>query len=593
MPASTPLPSSLSSRGLRRLLQLLLTYRWHTLGGLAGVVVSDVVQLSVPWVTKTVVDRLEARSVEASELLAWGALVLFLGLLSFLSKQLWRRLILGASKRVEADLRHKLLEKTLGMTMGQAQATEAGKFMALASNDIPAVGQALAFGVIAFFDSIFITLVASALMFQLSPVLTAWALLPFPLLGLFLAISMRLIYSRWDAAQQTLEEVTEKVRESLLGMRTLRAFVQRSGDLTSFERRNDRYFQAMMDYVRVDATFSPLVLLFAGSSSAVLIYVGGGQVLAGQLSLGSLAAFIGYLSILTWPMIAAGWMLVLLQRGSASIDRLDQILEAPSEAPHQGAPAPRGGVLEVRHLTFSYPRGGPVIQDWSLTCRPGQVIALVGPVGSGKSTLFRLLQALETPPPGTLWVDGQDLTDLGKEEVRKLFAPVAQEPFLFSDTIANNLRLGAAQATEEELRQAVALADLEDDLALFPLGLETELGERGISLSGGQRQRAALARAWLKAAPFLLLDDTLSAVDTLTEQRILRHLKEQPGAVARGILIVSHRLSAVRDADEILVIDQGRVVDRGRHEELAARPGLYAELLQHQNAQEAADARAR
>jgi ATP-binding cassette subfamily B protein len=571
----------LSQRGLRRLAQLLLTYRWHTLGGLVGVIITDAVQLSVPWITKVVVDRLEARTIDAPELMRWGGLVLLLGAVSFLSKQLWRHLILGASKRIEADLRRQLLDKTLAMTMEQARVTEAGKFMSLASNDIAAVGQALAFGMIAFFDTVFITTVAGLLMYQLSPALTGWALLPFPILGLFMAVSMREIYTRWDKAQQSLEGLTEKTRESLSGMRTLRSYVQHQGDVKAFEKKNQVYLDDMMSYVRVDATFPPLILLFAGSSSAVLLYFGGKLVLAGTVSVGSLAAFIGYLAILTWPMIAAGWMLVLLQRGSASMDRLDHILTAESEPPHQGDKAPSFGTLEVRNLNFAYERGGAVLKDWSFTCRPGQVIGIVGPVGSGKSTMLGLLKALLPVPAGSIFVDGRDISTLGKTAVRRLFSPVAQEPFLFSDTIANNLRLGHAGASDEELGQAIEVADLTADLAQFPKGMDTELGERGISLSGGQRQRAALARAWLKPSPFLLLDDTLSAVDTLTEQRILQHLKDQ--RERRGVIVVSHRMSAVKEADEILVTRDGAIVDRGTHSELAARPGLYADLLKLQD----------
>ncbi len=579
--------SQISSSGLRRLLSLLMTYRWHTVIGLLGVITADSVQLAVPWITKTVVDRLEAGTIASPELLRWGGLVLLLGLLSFLSKRMWRLLILGASKRIEADLRRRLLDKTLAMTMGQARTTEAGKFMSLASNDIPAVGQALAFGLISFFDSIFITAVASVLMFRLSPTLTAWALLPFPLLGLFLAVSMKLIYKRWDDVQQASEVLTEKTRESLLGMRTLRSYVQFEGDLRAFEEKNAAYYTQMMRYVRVDSSFPPLILLFAGSSSAVLIFVGGRLVLEGAVSVGSLAAFIGYLAILTWPMIAAGWMLVLLQRGCASMDRLEEILGSESEPPHHESTGPREATLEVRDLTFSYREGAaPALQSWSLTCRPGQVIGIVGPVGSGKSTLLRLLKALEPVPAGAVFLDGQDISGWDKTRIRRLFSPVPQEPFLFSDTIANNLRLGHGSASDDELWQAVTVADLAADLKQFPQGMETELGERGISLSGGQRQRAALARAWLKPSPFLLLDDTLSAVDTLTEQRILQHLKAQREQHRRGVIVVSHRLSAVKDADEILVTRDGAVIDRGTHGELLSREGLYADLWKLQESEE-------
>lgn len=570
-----------SSRGLRRLFELLAIYRWRTLGGLAAVVVTDLVTLVVPWITKLLVDQLEARSISERELVGWGALILALGVLSFLAKKLWRHLILGASKQIEADLRSQLLDKTMAMTSAQARATESGKFLSLASNDIPAVGQALAFGIIALFDAVFVTAVASVMMFHLSPTLTRWALLPFPILGIVMTVAMGLIYRRWDQAQESLESLTEKTRESLSGIRTLRSYVQSRGDIASFSEKNGQYLEKMMSYVRVDASFNPFILLLAGSSTAVLLRVGGGLVLQGQLTVGDLAAFIGYLGLLTWPMIAAGWMLVLLQRGSASIDRLDKVLGHPGESQTSSPSIEKEATLEVRNLTFTYPGATkPSLVDWSFVCRPGQTLGIVGPVGSGKSTLIRLLLALETIPPESIFVNGQDLSTLEHRSIRQYFSPVLQEPFLFSDTIANNLRLGHGEATEEQLEAAVRAADLWNDLSLFPKGLETELGERGVSLSGGQKQRAALARAWLKPSPILLLDDTLSAVDTLTEQRILQKFQEQSSG--RGLILISHRLSAVKNADEILVTRAGKILDRGTHRELASRPGLYQELLKRQ-----------
>lgn len=543
--------------------------------------VSDLVQLSLPWITKTVVDRLESSQITAPELYRWGALMVFLALSSYLAKQVWRHLILGAARSTENRLRSKLLDKTLSLTMKSAQGMESGKFMALASSDIPAVGQALAFGVIAFFDSLFITAVAFFLMYRLSPPLTLYTLIPFPLLALLMVVSLRLIYRRYDRSQQSLEALTEKTRESLSGMRTLRAYVQREGDLRAFQQRNFDYRERVLEYVKVDATFGPLILLFAGSSSGLLLYFGGKLVIEGGIGVGTLAAFVGYLGLLTWPMIAAGWMLVLLQRGSASIARLDEVLTAESEVV-QLPPLLSKGSLEVKSLTFSYPDGTVAIEDWNLTLPPGHSVGIVGPVGSGKSTFLRVLLALETVPEGSLFLAGSDLAHHSPESVRSRFSYVSQEPFLFSDTIRNNLLMANPEATAEQIEEAVRLAALTEDLNQFPDGLETMLGERGISLSGGQRQRTALARALLKQAPILLLDDTLSAVDTVTESQILSHLSEEQKSRGQSAVIVTHRLSAVTQADEILVVNNGRIEDRGTHEELSSREGLYRELLSHQ-----------
>lgn len=553
--------------------------------GLLAIVVSDLVQLALPWISKSVIDRLEAVSITKPELYLWGAMMVLLAATAFVAKQVWRHLILGASKKIENQLRQQLLEKTLSLSLKAAHKLESGKFMALASSDIPAVGQALAFGVISFFDSLFITAVAFTLMFRLSPTLTGYTLVPFPVLAVIMTLSLRIIYRRYDKVQSSLEDLTEKTRESLSGMRTLRSYVQREGDVEDFQQVNLDYRQRMLHYVKVDAVFSPLILLFAGSSSGVLLFFGGRLAVDGQLGVGTIAAFVGYLGLLTWPMIAAGWMLVLLQRGTASIGRLEESFEAESE-PDELPELPGGSNLVVRDLTFRYPDGTLALDGWNVTVKPGQTLGIVGPVGSGKSTFLRLLLKLEDIPHNALFLDTNDLSAYSAESVRSRMSYVSQEPFLFSDTISNNLRLARPEATIAELERSVELAALTEDLSKFPRGLETELGERGVSLSGGQKQRTALARALLKRAPFLLLDDTLSAVDTVTETRILKHLKQEQKERGQSAIIVSHRLSAVIHSDEIIVVEKGKIVDRGSHAELSSRPGLYLDLLQHQHDEE-------
>ena len=544
------------------------------------IMVSDSIQLSIPWITKSIIDGLASQTLTQKELYSWTSLIFVFSALMYACKQIWRHLILGAARKVELKLRSELLQKTLSLKNQVAKNTANGKFLALASNDIPAVGQALAFGVAAFFDSIFITFIAFNLMYQLSPTLTAYSIIPFPVLAAFMMMSLRIIYKKWDRVQSSLEELTEKTRESLSGIRTLRAYGQAEGDIQHFHQKSLDYRSKVLSYAQVDALFAPLILLFAGSSSAVLLYFGGQLVIDNSLSIGTLAAFIGYLALLTWPMIAAGWMLVLLQRGTASLARIDEILNAPSENT-EGPILELSSKLLIKNLNFSYPDGTQALYNWSLELKQGQTLGIVGSIGSGKSTFLKLLQLLETPPPNSIFLDGQDISKFSPSSVRANFSYVSQEPFLFSDTIENNLLMAFPQATEQDLNESLGTASLNDDLKLFPDGVQTRLGERGVSLSGGQKQRTALARALLKPTPFLLLDDTLSAVDTITERKIIESLKRN--ASEQSTILVSHRLSAVEQADLIIVIQDGYIVARGTHKELLQEKGLYSELVLHQN----------
>ena len=338
-----------------------------------------------------------------------------------------------------------------------------------------------------------------------------------------------------------------------------------------------------MRFVAVDAFFHPAILLVAGSCVAILLAVGGARVMDGSASLGSFVAFASYLGMLTWPMIAAGWMLTLVQRASASMDRINALLHTREEAGRRSGSAdvPIKGLIEVRALTFSYPgQPGPALRDLSFRTEAGGALGLGGEVGSGKSTVVQLLGRLYDPPAGTLFLDGRDVLDIPLDDLRRAIAYVPQEAFLFSDTIAENLRLAKADAADDELREVCSRAALHEEIQAFPRGYETLLGERGITLSGGQKQRLCLARALLKPAPILVLDDTLSAVDSRTERKILRELRSVAGI--RTLVVISHRVSAVRDLDRILCLRRGAVIQAGTHAELSSVPGFYRDMVELQ-----------
>jgi ATP-binding cassette subfamily B protein len=518
--------------------------------------------------------------------LARQALILFaLALMVASFRFAWRHFFFSMARQAELSLRNRILDHVMTLSTRYFSKTRTGEIMALATNDVESVRQAIAMGFVAGFDASGYALVAIGAMLWLDPVLALWAILPLPLLSVIMAVSLRAIYNRWDAVQSSFEGLTEKTRESMAGMRVLRAYGQEEGDAADFEKSNFDYFTKYMRYVKVDAFFHPAILLLAGSSMAILLGVGGARVIDGRTSIGSFVAFASYLGMLTWPMIAGGWMMSLIQRASASMDRINALLTVTDveETPRADESFSKRakGEIEVRDLTFSFPnQAAPALSNLSFSVPPGASLGIVGEIGSGKSTVAQLLCRIYDPPEGALFLDGSDLIQIPIAALRQNVAYVPQEPFLFSDTIAENLRLSKAEATLEEMRAVCRVAALDDEIMAFPQAYETLLGERGVTLSGGQKQRLCLARALLKPAPVLILDDTLSAVDAEAERRILAGLRDATSG--RTHLVISHRVSAVRDLDAILCLERGRAIQMGTHEELSRAPGFYRQMVELQ-----------
>jgi ATP-binding cassette subfamily B multidrug efflux pump len=474
--------------------------------------------------------------------------------------------------------------------------------MTRATSDVSAVKSLVGFGAVSTAGTSFAFVGAIAAMLAVDPWLTLWAILPYPVL---VAVATRFnttLHARTEAAQEQLGVLSSVVQERLSGMAVVRAYTMEASARAEFERANAEYLKRGLAVARAEAKFSPLTGLVAGTGLLIVLWVGGGEVMAGRLTLGALVAFNGYLAYLAWPTLALGWTLGMLRRGLTSMERIQEIVSAgtplspadvtPTESPAgtalTGSPAdaaptaPPG--IRFSDLTFAYPGREPVLKGVSFGVGPGETVAVVGPTGSGKSTLGLVLARLWEPPAGTVFLGDRDVTTLSRAQVRATIGYVPQEAFLFSRSIEDNVTLGREGVDLTRVREAGAAAGIAGEVEDFAQGWGTVVGERGLTVSGGQRQRLALARALVGDPPVLVLDDVFASVDTAKEEEIIDNLRA--AAAGRTVLMMTHRLRAARAADRIVVLGGGRVAESGQHDELLAAGGLYAELWRIQQIEE-------
>jgi len=573
-------------KNLSPLFPYLKKYRSAYVWGTICVLIMNGVWILFPLVIRRAIDDLRT-GVTLHKLWISAALLLAVAGIKGIFQFLIRWIVIGASREIEFDLRNDMFRHLESLSYSFYQRTRTGDIMARSTNDLNAVRMLLGPGLMYPASTFVFMAGALAFMLSISPKLTLYAFLPLPILSIIVQYFGRRIHDRFERIQAMFSEISARAQENFSGVRVIRAYVQEEAEIASFETSNREYIARSLKLVRLMGMLWPTLETMLGLAIVLVLWIGGREVLHGHITVGDFVAFNTYLVLLTFPVIAMGWIISIYQRGTASLLRIHQLMTEKPEI--EDAPGIRPfseeveGEIEFRHLNFSYsavPNAAPVLHDINLRIPAGSSLAIVGPTGSGKTTLVSLIPRIYDTTPGSVLIDGKPVREYALADLRRNIGFVPQETFLFSETIRENIAFGVQSAADDEVRWAAEAANIAADIEEFPEKYKTMVGERGITLSGGQKQRTAIARALIRSPRILILDDALSSVDTHTEDKILNHLREV--MQGRTTIFISHRVSTVRNAERIAVLHSGRIVELGTHDELIALNGYYTDLYNKQ-----------